>query len=462
LKLWHIEKQKIDWAFICLANVGIRIKFSSSISTKWVVDPSYYRHIGFTSSFNSFLMNIQKRANELFAQYLNGNCSPAEWEELLVLIAGIGENETEILTEPLFHLWERAHNKELRSTAHLIDREKMFAAIIQEYGRQAETERPMRRIKWRRIAAAAAIVGLLIISGMLYMKRDRNQQIINTTAFISPERVKPGIDKAVLILANGQQIILDSSATGAISKQGNTTVINFNGKLAYEASKSGSNAATEISYNTVTTARANQYQLVLPDGSKVWLNALSSIRFPIAFTGKDRTVEITGETYFEVAPLYSSKGDGSKVPFHVKVAGSDIEVLGTHFNVNAYKDENLVKTSLLEGSVKVSRANKSGKLVPGQEASIPPDGEIKIAAGDVELAVAWKNGYFQFDQASLRVIMRQIGRWYNLDIKYAGAVPDRVFKGKIQRSLPLSGILNLLQEGDIHFKVEGKVLTVME
>jgi transmembrane sensor len=402
-------------------------------------------------------MNSHDRTNELFTKYLNGSCSPSEWEELLALVSGIDQTDAESLTEPLLRLWEQARNKELPSRAHLIDRDKMYAVITSEdSGPVTEMETRLRRIKWRQIAAAAIIAGLLVTTGIFYLNRDKERQLADQPALILPEKVKPGMDKAVLTLANGQQIILDSSATGAISKQGNTTIINVNGKLAYKAGKEGNGSTTEISYNTVATARANQYQLVLPDGSKVWLNALSSIHFPTAFTGKDRTVEITGEAYFEIAKETNK-------PFHVQVGHSNIAVLGTHFNVNAYADEAAITTSLLEGSVKITSAGKSGMLVPGQEASIRPNGDLKIAAGNVELAVAWKNGYFQFDQAQLAVIMRQIGRWYDLDIKYAGAAaPDQIFKGKLQRSLPLSGILNLLQKGDIHFKVEGKVLTVAE
>jgi len=398
-------------------------------------------------------MLIHERIDVLFAKYLAGDCSAAEWEELLVLVNGIDEKDTEALTSPLLLLWEKAKNKELPSTAYLANREKMYAVITQDMGEIADVQRiPVPWIRWGRLAAAAVVFGIMITGGFYLLHRPKVSGPASLS--IAADQVRPGIDKAVLTLSGGQQIILDSTARGTISRQGNTTVTNFNGKLSYNA-KDAQTAPSTLAYNTVATAKANQYELVLPDGTAVWLNAVSSIRFPTAFTGQNRTVEMTGEAYFEVAR------DPTK-PFHVKVNGAEVEVLGTHFNINAYTDETTVKTSLLEGSVKVTSGGKSSLLNPGQEAYIRKHGEPIIEAGNVELAVAWKNGYFQFDRAPLPIIMRQIGRWYDLDIKYEGPVPDREFKGKLQRSLPLSSILHLLQKGDIHFRIDGKALIVMQ
>jgi ferric-dicitrate binding protein FerR (iron transport regulator) len=408
-------------------------------------------------------MNTNQRLNALFNKYLDGTCSPAEWEEFLALVYGIEDNDALSLSGPLFSLWEAARNGQLPSGAHLIDQEKMYAAITGIPDGAAagmgvlvdEKQTPVRRLAAWRLITAAAIAGAIILAGVHYAQKRQGQGDRIPPLAIAPDRAKPGINKAVLILGNGQRIVLDSAATGAISRQGNTLVLNFNGKLAYETGNDAKTGAVEPAYNTVITERANQYQLTLPDGSSVWLNAASSIRFPIAFTGKDRTVEITGEAYFEIKK-------NAAQPFHVKVKDMDLQVLGTHFNVNAYRDEATIKTSLLEGSVKITDEGITGMLAPGQEADITGKGELKIAQGNVELATAWKNGYFQFDQASLALILRQIGRWYDLDIRYEGTVPDRVFSGKLQRSLPLSAILHLLQKGDIHFKTEGRTLTVKE
>ena len=395
-------------------------------------------------------MTAQERTNQLLEKYLAGTCSPSEWEELLALVATIDENDAQTLTEPLHQLWLKAGRNELAAQAPPLDKEKLYRAVT-----ESENERPapVRRIRWWRVAAAAVFLGAVITSGLLLFNRNSKpaQQTIANGSNIA-EKVKPGTNKAVLTLRNGQQIILDSSATGTISQQGNVKVINLNGKLAYETGTGG--ATSEIVYNTVTTAKANQYQLELRDGTKVWLNAASSIKFPTNFVTSTRTVEVTGEAYFEVA-------HNKTKPFHVKVNGADIEVLGTHFNVNAYSDEAVIKTSLLEGVVRITKGGKSGKLAPGQEANITPSGELSVLSANVDMSVSWVKGYFQFDQAPLPVIMRQIGRWYDLDIKYEGAVPDRIFKGKIQRSLPLSSILNMLRKGEIQFRVEGKSLVIM-
>jgi transmembrane sensor len=390
-------------------------------------------------------MGIHLRTNELFTKYMDGSCSPAEWEELLVLVMGIRETDTEMLSEPLLQLWEQARRKELPSSVHLVDREKLFATI---------TGTP--RIGFRQLAAAAIIGVLLMAAGMLYLVRSNEAAPVPDPVMAQAEKVRPGVDKAVLVLGDGKRILLDSSARGVLSRQGNTTLINFSGKLAYQPhSGKGGRTGQAVAYNSVVTARANQYQLVLPDGTTVWLNAVSSIRFPTAFTGPDRTVEITGEAYFEVAK------DVSK-PFVVKAGGIKVAVLGTRFNINAYPDEAAVTTSLVEGSVRVTSADRTGLLTPGQEASLPANGELTIGAGNVALAVAWKDGYFQFDRASLPEVLRQIGRWYDLAIQYPEKVRDRWFKGKIQRSLPLSGVLNLLKKGGVGFSIEGKTLTVLE
>jgi transmembrane sensor len=392
--------------------------------------------------------------HQLLDRYIDGTASPAEWEELLVLVEGIGPADTETLSEPLLELWEKARQQRLPSRAHLLDREKMFAAIVSDEGDVAVLPSAVRTIQWTRIAAAAVITGALVLGGIILFNRGKEQDLAIAPSLAALEKVKPGTEGAILTLADGRQVPLDSMATAAIPNQDNTIITNSNGKLAYTPARGLAHKKSDMpSFNTVATARANQYQLLLPDGSKVWLNAASSIRFPTAFTGHERTVEVTGEVYFEIAK------DASK-PFFVRCGATTVAVLGTSFNINAYADEAYVRTSLLEGSVKVSNGSKSSALAPGQESFSGADEKLTIAAGNIEMAIAWKNGYFQFDKASLPVILRQIGRWYDLDIVYTGVVPDRIFQGKIQRSLPLSGILHLLQQGDVHFTLQGKTLKV--
>jgi ferric-dicitrate binding protein FerR (iron transport regulator) len=254
-------------------------------------------------------------------------------------------------------------------------------------------------------------------------------------------------------------VVLDSTNNGAITKQGNVTVIKLDdGQLSYK--RSASTTSSTISYNTVSTPRGGQYQLVLTDGTKVWLNAASSLRFPTSFIGNDRRVEITGEAYFEVA-------HDNKKPFFVAVADMNVEVLGTHFNINAYPDERTIKTTLLEGAVKVESQNQSALLVPGEQARLLnaplEDGNRRLQTinhVDLEQVVAWKNGKFQFNQASVETIMRQVSRWYDVEVVFEGPIPDKRFNGKMYRNVNASQVLSILEEGGIHFRIEGNKVTV--
>ena len=240
---------------------------------------------------------------------------------------------------------------------------------------------------------------------------------------------------------------------GLLTQQGNTDVKKLGGLLEYKAPASFIRD-TVISYNTVSTPRGGQYQIVLSDGSKVWLNAASSIRFPTAFSGSLREVELTGEAYFEVAK-------NKEKPFQVKVRDMKIAVLGTHFNVKAYEDEAETKTSLLEGSVKIIQGKEAGLLKPGQQAVINfKDDKVKIATADMVEVIAWKNGLFRFEGANIETIMREIGRWYDVEIVYAGKVPMRRFEGKINRNAGLSEVLRILELSNVKFSIAGKKIIV--
>ncbi|HZW69216.1 MAG TPA: FecR domain-containing protein, partial [Hanamia sp.] len=264
----------------------------------------------------------------------------------------------------------------------------------------------------------------------------------------------PGGNKAILTLANGSQIILSNAQNGALAQQGNTKVVKLDdGKLAYRQDEI--TVAPVIEYNTVSTPRGGQYQLTLSDGSKVWLNAASAITFPTAFAGKERKVEIKGEAYFEVTH------DASK-PFEVTVNGMQVAVLGTHFNINAYDDEGNTKTTLLEGSVKVSKGNLHRIIVPGEQAVINNLSDIINVNNDANLdaVIAWKNGKFYFDHSNIRTVMNQISRWYNVDIEYSGNV-SKIFGGTISRNVSASNVFRILEAtGGVHFKIEGKKVIV--
>lgn len=308
--------------------------------------------------------------------------------------------------------------------------------------------------------AAAAI--LLFLASVGYFLINKKEQTASRP--LAAKEVKhdilPGGNRATLTLANGSTIILDSAQNGLLSKQGNTQIVKLaNGKLAYQ--NENSNPAT-IQYNTITTPRGGQYQLTLSDGSQVWLNAASSITFPTSFVGDKREVKITGEAYFEVA-------HNAAMPFRVllppsgeyKGAGA-VEVLGTHFNINAYEDEGVIKTTLLEGSVKVSEGNASVHIKPGTQAVIGQNSDKITINNNVDLdeVVAWKNGLFYFNQADIKVVMRQISRWYNVDVLYEGKIPEREFQGEMQRDLNLSQVLKLLNQNKINFKIEGNQLII--
>lgn len=311
---------------------------------------------------------------------------------------------------------------------------------------------------WRRIAAAIII---MVFSTGVYvaLKSDKQQTEVaqKQKQLKRGNDIAPGSDKATLTLADGSTIMLDSKHNGTLTQQGNTKVLQFNGKLTYQQLTADEHTSV-ISYNTIVTPKGGQYQITLPDGTIVWLNAASSLRFPTAFAGKERTVELTGEGYFEVA-------HNAHKPFVVKKGDAEIRVLGTHFNVKAYDEEQNIKITLLQGSVKVLQlsANQSQLLIPGQQAQVNKSGGIKLNTDvDVDEAIAWKNGLFQFSGADIHELMRQIIRWYDVEVVYQGEI-DQHFRGTISKNVETSKVLQMLElTGTVHFKTEGKKIIVMK
>lgn len=307
-----------------------------------------------------------------------------------------------------------------------------------------------RRIWLVRLAAACLLIGIATTI-FIFINRGTNDTSTATvkTNPAPKKEIVPGTDGAILTFSNGKEIILDSAKNGMLSLQDDFRIIKQEGQIIVDPQA----VPGEVSYNTLTTPRGRQFSLVLADGTKAWLNAASSIRFPNSFTGDERKVEITGEVYFEVVkdPAH---------PFKASVNGMDITVLGTHFNVNAYDDESSMITTLLEGSVEVSRNTDRMLLIPGQQAQLPGQGGIKlIKNADVDEAVAWKNGRFLFNSSDLKTIMRQISRWYNVDVVYEGTVSNRIFTGDLSRTTSLDTFLKVLEESDIHFRIEdGKLI----
>lgn len=314
-------------------------------------------------------------------------------------------------------------------------------------GKQPAKIRPL--IRW--IAAAAAVI-VVIISVAIYHYSSRPSS--NTVTKVRTD-IMPGSNKAILTLSNGHTIALSGSAKGNIATQGNITINQINGSIEYD---SVANAKSLSAFNNLSTPNGGQYHLVLADGTNVWLNSASSIKYPTAFTGNERRVEITGEAYFEVA-------HNKNMPFRVVSRGQTVEVLGTHFNINAYSDESTVKTTLLEGSVRVSSVLNGHEvnvlLKPGEQASLSPE-NIKVINADTDEAIAWKNGDFIFDNQALPDILRQIARWYDVKIIYQADVKRNVtYSGAVARSRNLSAVLKMLESaGNVRFKIDGNVVEV--
>ena len=337
------------------------------------------------------------------------------------------------------------------------------------------------RYGWRRWSAVAILL-LLAGGGVFLFLRGRVAGPAVTIAAKPAVRIEPGANKAVLTLGNGQQIILNNAQNGTIGQQGNIRVIKLDsGQLAYSsltsssredqsagsrgdrlaaspADQSAGSPADQLArgplYNTITTPRGGQYQVTLADGTRVWLNAESSLRFPTAFAGRERSVELTGEAYFEV------KADKDK-PFLVKAGQTETRVLGTNFNIMAYSDEGAVKTTLLEGAVSMGQGTRSAMLRPGEQGQYDDGkGVIATRAVNTRAVVAWKDGYYFFDRTPMKNVMRQIARWYDVNIVYQGAAPEDEIVGKLPRTADVKEVLHIMELIGIHFKIEGKTIVV--
>lgn len=304
-----------------------------------------------------------------------------------------------------------------------------------------------------RIAAAAVI--LLTMAAAFYFFNNPTLSDKDKAKLANSGKILPGSNKATLTLADGSTVVLDDTTQlDGINQFGVKVSKSAEGKLVYLSDKS---AKAADAYNTVTTPKGGQYEITLPDGTKVWLNAASKLRFPVSFSATERNVELTGEAYFEV---YKDK----KKPFIVKAEQQEITVLGTHFNVNAYGDEAFTKTTLLEGSVMVSKGSSQTLLVPGQQAISNTGSSIINVRKDVDLneSIAWKNGLFMFEQEDIFSIMNNISRWYDIAIEYRGDLKGKKYSGYISKFEDVTEVLKTMQlTGTIQFKVEGRRIIVM-
>jgi hypothetical protein len=303
--------------------------------------------------------------------------------------------------------------------------------------------------------SAAAAILILITAGIYYYQNSPEPVLVKTETPRFKNDILPGNNKAILTLDDGSKINLDDAKTGILASESNIDIKKTgSGQLEYAA---GTQSVKTVKYNILSTPMGGEYQLVLPDGSKVWLNSGSTLRFPTAFIGSERIVELKGEAYFDIAK-------NPKMPFLVRTNNAmDIKVLGTQFNIMAYDDEKNINTTLIEGSVEVLKGSGKTMLKPGQEAILNRgSGNIKVASADLEQAIAWKNGYFIFYNENIESIMRKVSRWYNVDVVYQGNLSNKDFVGTISRNKNISELLKMLElTGAVHFSIDGRRITVM-
>jgi transmembrane sensor len=392
-----------------------------------------------TADQNSETNPVLQRIAYLICRYQQGILTATEEEELRVWSAASDENRLffERLTDPAI----------LRDK--LLQYEQFDVAAgwatftAQHFPTQYKA--PVRNL-YRWWSAAAAVI-LLLGAGTYFLRPATPPAKV---AAVPVTRILPGYSKATLTLADGSVIPLDSNGNQVITQQG-AVIHQNNGQLQYNTQDYNA----PITMNTLTTPRGGQFRLTLPDGTRVWLNAASAITYPTAFQQGKREVEIKGEVYFEVVAQ-------AKMPFNVKISPlANIEVLGTSFNINAYTDEPGIKTTLIQGAVKVNTGNVSRVLLPGQQAQVKSAGNINITErADTAAILAWKKDEFYFRDADIPTVMRQLARWYDVTIVYAGTIPARRFQGEIQRNLPLSDVLEGLENTGIHFRLQGRSIIV--
>lgn len=392
--------------------------------------------------------NRSLRIGELIKQYVNGELDKNGEQELTAWRTEDKANE---------QLFETLTDRERREQS-IAERQSVDWTVAYQRVQQTIVKGKKRRRSLVLISAAA--MAAFIVGAVWFFQAGEPPHQVHQDVVLHD--ILPGGNKAILTLGDGRQIALDSNADGVLARQGNTQVVNLRaGQLAYKSGKDKVEINERVQYNTITTPKGGQYEIVLPDGSKVWLNAASSLKFPTAFKGNKRAVTMTGEAYFEINPLHTSPGDGAAaIPFIVYAqspAGKVvIKVLGTHFNVMAYENEESIKTTLVEGAVRVSEGEKDLLLnKTGQEARVRQNGAMTLAK-DVNVAqvVAWKNHLFWFAKSDVEKIMDQLARWYDVNIEIKGPIQDS-FTGIIPRNITLAKVFEVLQQtGSIHYKIE--------
>lgn len=380
---------------------------------------------------------LENKIDELITKFLHNELNHEEALRLKEWLK-FDENRTSLAEDIRIHHL-------INASSDSFDAEKAFQTQFAYPQITDRTIRPVRKL-WFKYAAAAVVLAMLAF-WMYFGKNWINGTDETITA--KTEIIEPGTDKATLTLANGEKVVLNGAygvialGSGAVALNDSTGVINYQNRTDLA-----------VSFNTLEVPRGGTYQIILSDGTKVWLNAASKLRYAVGYQVGERTVDLEGEAYFEV------KRDAGR-PFKIKTKGQDIEVLGTHFNVNSYDEEPFVKTTLLEGAVKISSGKNTVFLKPGQE-SINRNGILSVnKVKDVGEAISWKNGKFQFEDEDLESVIRKIARWYDIDVKFVGKTANRKFNGIISRSKSLEKALKIIEATEnVSFKIEGRTLIV--
>lgn len=387
----------------------------------------------------------KEEVQELVEKYLHNIASKEEEERLLQWYWRESNLESE---------WELNSSQSERDLKSMIYNK----ITVQD---ESESDRyDSEKNKFKKIGTALLLLVVLVLAAFFNPNQFRNSNTDETLVVEQPLDIFPGGSKAILTLADGRKIELDESKNGILVNQGGIKVHkNSDGIIEYTFSKketpsSNSLDPAEPVFNTIETPVGGKYQLNLADGSKVWLNSSSSIRFPIFFSMDNREVELKGEAYFEVSK-------DSKRKFSVRSGIQTVEVLGTQFNINAYSDEKSIKTTLFEGEIRVIdlKTNDSKLLKPGEQSNV--DQSIQIRRIDTQTEIAWKEGYFHFKKADIETVMRQLGRWYGVTARYEGNLPKHHFSGAISNNLTLLEVLEILEKSNIHFRLDGKEVVVM-
>jgi len=416
----------------------------------------FYHYIPVRDVITNYTMYINK-LRDLLRQYFNDTINSSDYNELLDYLKNADQDIVEqAIDEEILNLDSGADFSQKQSAKVLvrIKTDPRFTIT----GDQTDIgQHNIVRFYQRTWLRAAAAILIFCTAGLLFIRQLNFQRNAVKLVKRTSVQIVPGGQNAKLTMANGKVIVLANAANGVLANIGGNKIIKRNaGQIVYD-DKAASQADVQTGYNTLTTPRGGEYQVVLPDGSKVWLNAASSITYPTQFTGNERRVKLTGEAYFEVAKNKAK-------PFYVTMNDVQVRVLGTHFNISAYGDDEAVTATLLEGSVQISKNKSLSLLKPGQQAVINYNtDDISVSDANIEDAMAWKNGYFIFNDDNITGIMKKVSRWYNVDVYYSADLNDQKFGGAYYRNKNIGELLQYLEMiGKIHFKIEGRRITVMK